>query len=125
MEGHGNSQHGQLSFYNPTRNHEYVNYLNSVPNRKFNNSKKLKDLVIDRYYPVTAFKTVNGKFGKACVVTLYDERDPWKNKFDVFLPKRYDYIEANANVQNVQMAYKGKEITQYGCEAHKVVLWTS
>ena len=113
------------TFYNPSRTHEYVNYLNSVSSRKSNNNKKLKDLVVDRYYPVRTFRTVNTKYGKTCVITLYVERDPTQTTFDVFLPKRYSDIYSNSTVRNVYMIYKGKESCGYDYEAHKIVFWTN
>ena len=113
------------TFYNPSRTHEYVHYLNSVSSRKFNNNKKLKDLVGDRYYLVRDFRTVNTRYGKTCVVTLYDERDPSQTTFDVFLPKRYSDIEGNSVVRNVFLLYLGKESCGYDYKAYKVVFWTN
>lgn len=111
-----NDQH----IFKNTNADKYVKYLNSVPIKKFNKSKKLTELEKGKYYRVRAFKVVNGKFGRTVVVSLFDEDDISKTMFDVFLPKRYDYIESNNNVRNVVMAYYGKKFIGEGFEKHTI-----
>ncbi len=52
------------------------------------------------------------------MVTLVDH-DIHQTTFDVFLPKRYEYIETNYNVRDTAMAYYGTE-KKFDFEEHQI-----
>jgi hypothetical protein len=92
----------------PNDNSNYVNLLNSISKME---SKKISELVIDKKYKVKSFKKVTTQFGQRTIVVLEDESN---KSFDVFLPERYNALQANYNVSGISLIYQGLTTTTKG-----------
>src|SRR5438093_10225074 len=96
---------------------DYQNSLNSINNEKFNQNKKLHELIPNYRYIVESIKTVKTKFNtNTKVVTLKDESN---NLIDVFLPNRYDNINFH-NSYNHALYYRGKKDIHNNRQYHHI-----
>src|SRR3981189_1375779 len=82
-------------------------------------NKKINELKVNYCYKVISFKNIDTKFGKRCIVTLLDTFE--NNKFDTFLPEKYDDIPTNSNVNNIQLIYEGMNLATNGNRYHKII----
>src|SRR5580765_1047503 len=94
----------------------YFNSINNI-NKKFNISKKLTDLKIDKKYTISEFKNVKTKYGISKILTIIDENNEY---VDVFLPNRYNNIEFNHSAYPHCLIYHGKKPMKNGQEFHDV-----
>src|SRR3981189_1992657 len=82
-------------------------------------NKKISELKVNYCYKVISFKNIDTKFGKRCIVTLFN---PFENvKFDMILPEKYNDIPTNSNVNNIQLIYEGMNLATNGNRYHKII----
>lgn len=67
----------------------FLDKAKEVALREFLPQLRLKELLIDKKYHITAMRNISTQFGASVVCDLLDPEEEEDKEFSVFLPKRY------------------------------------
>lgn len=103
----------------------FADEFNTLANKSFEETRKIRDLQLNVKYPLKAIRIIDTRFGPSAIATLEEivenvNTNTTNVTFDVYLPKKFNQLKTRLNITNLALVYKGLCNTSINFECHNL-----